>query len=352
MFSFYLRSVLAAFVLTAVAVSASPSLSLKLKGPSSVTGVENLKITATITNTGTETLKILNDPRSLLSKRPANKFSITDGKGTRPSFTGIKVKYSPEYAAQQGAFTVLTPGASVSITHNLSEGYNFTISGAGDYDFEADSTFYVVNPNNEIGVVHATTQEAVITTKVVGNLAVARRDEINSHLSKRATFISCSSSRQSLLNTAIASAETYASNSYSYLNSLTTGSPRYTTWFGAYTSARRSTVLSHFNLINANDFSTFTYDCSCTDSAYAYVYPGTFGKIYLCSAFWNAPNTGTDSKAGTIIHEASHFTRNGGTDDYAYGHSAAKSLATSNPARAVMNADSHEYFAENTPALS
>jgi peptidyl-Lys metalloendopeptidase len=46
-----------------------------------------------------------------------------------------------------------------------------------------------------------------------------------------------------------------------------------------------------------------------------------------------------------------HFNVVAGTDDWAYGQSAAASLATSNPARAVDNADSHEYFAENTPAL-
>ena len=77
-----------------------------------------------------------------------------------------------------------------------------------------------------------------------------------------------------------------------------------------------------------------------------------FGKIYLCGAFWSAANTGTDSRAGTLVHESSHFTVNGGTTDIAYGQSAAKALAKSNPANAVRNADSHEYFAENTPALS
>jgi peptidyl-Lys metalloendopeptidase len=87
-------------------------------GPASIKDVENLKVTATITNTGSETLKILDDPRSLISTRPVNKFSITDAKGTRPSFTGIKVKYSPEAAAAAGAYTVLAPGASLSITHN------------------------------------------------------------------------------------------------------------------------------------------------------------------------------------------------------------------------------------------
>lgn len=57
-------------------------------------------------------------------------------------------------------------------------------------------------------------------------------------------------------------------------------------------------------------------------------------------------------QAGTIIHESSHFTANGGTDDYVYGQTDAKNLAISDPANAVMNADNHEYFAENNPVLS
>ncbi len=59
--------------------------------------------------------------------------------------------------------------------------------------------------------------------------------------------------------------------------------------------------------------------------------------------------TGTDSKGGTIVHETSHFTVVAGTNDYAYGQSACKTLAKSNPSRAIMNADNHEYFTENNP---
>lgn len=116
-------------------------------------------------------------------------------------------------------------------------------------------------------------------------------------------------------------------------------------------------------------FTNNTYDCTCNEEYYAYVYPNEWGYIYLCNVFWDAPATGTDSKAGTLVHESSHFTNIGSTgknrilpkpahfslsaavDDWAYGQSAAKSLAISNPTRAVDNADSHEYFAENTPSL-
>jgi len=48
----------------------------------------------------------------------------------------------------------------------------------------------------------------------------------------------------------------------------------------------------------------------------------------------------------------SHFNVVAGTDDHVYGQSGAASLAISNPSLAVDNADSHEYFAENTPALN
>ena len=80
--------------------------------------------------------------------------------------------------------------------------------------------------------------------------------------------------------------------------------------------------------------------------------PDQFGKIYLCGAFWRAPDTGTDSRSGTLVHESSHFLTNGGTADNAYGQTACRSLAKSDPAKAIMNADSHEYFAENQPAES
>jgi len=80
--------------------------------------------------------------------------------------------------------------------------------------------------------------------------------------------------------------------------------------------------------------------------------PDADGVVYLCGAFWTAPDTGTDSRAGTLIHESSHFTAHGGTDDWVYGQAACKDLAIHNPSRAIDNADSHEYFAENHPHQS
>lgn len=165
------------------------------------------------------------------------------------------------------------------------------------------------------------------------------------------TFQSCTSTRQSSLLTAISNAQTISLKARDYLNNVPSTSrptdPAYKTWFGAYTSTRYSTVTSNFTKINsAFATKTFVFNCGCTDSAYAYVYANQPYKVYLCNAFWSAPNLGTDSKAGTLVHEASHFSVVAGTGDYVYGQTGAKNLAISNPTNAVRNADNHEYFAE------
>lgn len=161
----------------------------------------------------------------------------------------------------------------------------------------------------------------------------------------------CTATQQSTILSAVAAASTYANGANTYLAGTPSATQRYTTWFGAFATSGWNTAKMHFTAIkDAFDTKPIVVDCKCRKSYYAYVYPNQPYKIYVCNAFWSAPMTGTDSKAGTLIHEMSHFTVVAGTDDWAYGQTAARSLAISDPAKALDNADSHEYFAENTPA--
>lgn len=161
-------------------------------------------------------------------------------------------------------------------------------------------------------------------------------------------YTNCTTTQKSSLSTAHNNAISISGKAINNLTTYPSGSTLYKTWFGTYSSTRFNTVKSHFNAIN-NSFvnKSVVYDCGCTDSAYAYVYANQPYKIYLCRAFWSAPSLGRDSKAGTLVHEMSHFTVNGGTTDYVYGATGAKNLALSSPSKAVMNADNHEYFAED-----
>ena len=159
----------------------------------------------------------------------------------------------------------------------------------------------------------------------------------------------CTSGEQADLISALGAARNMADDSVAYLSANKTGS-RYTTWFGTYTSSRYNTVSGNFDAIkDALDNASLTFDCGCNQSYFAYVYPNRPYEVFFCRAFWNANETGTDSRGGTIIHEMSHFNVVAGTDDVVYGQSGAANLAISDPNSAVQNADSHEYFAENTP---
>ncbi|KAG6901990.1 hypothetical protein C0995_005949 [Termitomyces sp. Mi166 len=138
-----------------------------------------------------------------------------------------------------------------------------------------------------------------------------------------------------------------------YLEDNNGTTPRYVTWFGAYDSLRYNIVKDHFRRISSPpNFPSFKYDCTCTkEGTWGHVIPDEFGIIYLCPTFWTLPVKGKESMAGSLVQKSSHFTRNGGTVDYVYTQPSCKALAISNATQAIYNADSHEYFAENDPAL-
>lgn len=123
---------------------------------------------------------------------------------------------------------------------------------------------------------------------------------------------------------------------------------RYREWFGSHTASRLNKVKTVYTTIRDRMKSVaFTYNLTsegCQSGWFAYTFKGDT-TIWLCDGFWSARPSGTDSKAGTIVHEHSHSNAN--TDDLAYGKSAARALAAATPAKAVRNADNYEYFAES-----
>ncbi|KAL0062486.1 hypothetical protein AAF712_010619 [Marasmius tenuissimus] len=373
MFSTSTRVAVAALVLSALSASAEPSLSLELAAPTDVDGVHNLKVSATLHNTGDEDLKLLKDPNGLLSKSATDKFKISNVAGSGPSFTGIKVKYSPSHAAKHGdstkAFTVLKAGDSVEVEHSLAASYDFNQCGEGSYDIDGSKEFhYVDDSTGEVKKIVAKVESGV-KAKISGKLAVARslpvrRAPVNGTASHadapanitglHAGFDNCTPDEQALIHTATLFAQRYSFHSYEYLvQNNHSGAARYETWFGKYDVNRHQNVTKHFARVLENPFNNYTYDCMPTEcgeggSTFAYVYPTEFGKIYLCDAFWKANTTGADSKAGTLIHESTHFTIIAGTNDEIYGRNDSEALAQTEPARSHLNVDSHEYFAEDS----
>lgn len=188
--------------------------------------------------------------------------------------------------------------------------------------------------------------------------AVPTAESRSAHTTARlqAQFYGCSADQQNVVNTAVSEATNYIGNAYQHAvdpPSDSTGE-RYATWFGGDEPQQHAYVDTVFNNLFNNDLTTFTYDCSTCliPNLFAYVYPDQFGSIYLCPLFWEAPTTGTDSQAGTLVGETSKFLVNGGTHGHERGQEACMELARTNSINAITNADSYKYFAENNPRLN
>ncbi|KAI0634938.1 Metalloprotease [Trametes polyzona] len=327
---------------------ATPSILLQVSGPSSIVDVDNLKILTTLTNTGDEPLRLLNDPRSPLSDLPTDTFTITNPHGTSPDFTGIAVKYSPHIAAISGdplVFTHLHPGQSVEVVHDLSLAYDFTTSGPGPYVINVNefNALYHVE-HGRISALVAGRNLPNHAVNITGSLVSSRTPRSSSEATEK-----CDDWQERAIQTAIPTAKKYVADALAELAHEGSSGGNYKRWFGSPSEHRLSTVASHFEALTMNNFTEFTFVCNtafCARQAglYAYVYPDEFGKIHVCDMFFRSPVGGPDSRASTIVHESSHFTRNGGTKDHAYGQTLTQELARSYPQLAVMNADNHEYF--------
>ena len=287
--------------------------------------------------------------------------------GAPVSYFGPLVK-----RAEPGAQDMITlaPGESVSRTVDLASAYDLSRSGTYSIQYGVTSSHLFAPASRSLRSI-ATRELTVqddsellsneIVTWVDGRkspafeamLARASEGVVASQNSSTISYTGrCSATQQSTIVSAVGAASSMANGAVSYLNATPSATQRYTTWFGTFSSANWGTVKGHFvNVKDALDNKPLTVDCQCKKSYYAYVFPNQPYKIYVCRAFWTAPLTGTDSQGGTLIHELTHFTVVAATDDFAYGQTAAKQLAITDPAKARFNADSHEYFAENTPLL-
>jgi peptidyl-Lys metalloendopeptidase len=297
---------------------------------SDFTASDAVLVNVTISNTGKNTVKVLKWFTPIEDVEEPLFKVMRDGAAV--DYVGAHYK---RLAPTGNDYISLKSGESFSSTVDLGQYYDLSASGAYELEYNYDVTALASN-KLQLSVEGRSTASLVVVPEAV---------------SGSTSFTKCTTSQQTALASARSNASTYAANSLSYLTAGTQG-PRYTTWFGTYNSTRYNTVKSHFSAIgSAMDTASVTFNCSCKKkNVYAYVYSNQPYTIYLCGVFWTAPMTGTDSKAGTLIHEMSHFTVVAGTDDWAYGQTNAKALAISDPTKAIDNADSHEYFAENTPA--
>jgi peptidyl-Lys metalloendopeptidase len=128
--------------------------------------------------------------------------------------------------------------------------------------------------------------------------------------------------------------------------------PAFRRWFGAYSAQKAEKAWKVIGGIRGQlrckSHAFYTDLGNCKDDTLAWFWtssdPKKMSAANYCSTFFSLPDTGVDTKWGTILHELSHGY--GGTSDHAYGQVRCEGLARNAPHLALENADSYQYYLE------
>jgi peptidyl-Lys metalloendopeptidase len=143
----------------------------------------------------------------------------------------------------------------------------------------------------------------------------------------------------------------------------------YERWFGAYTPKNAETVRATLkSVVTVIRSGAVTAQCepieeeTCAEGGYAFVFPSVPYVIHLCPAFYTLPPlvalrpgqraSENGTRAGTIVHELSHFLAAAATDDHCYARRVCSEMAQNAPLLAIENADSYQYFTEDVTHFS
>ena len=302
-------------------------------------------VIVTYTNEGNSAVKLLKRDTALGGGMTEDLFSV-EYQGRELAYSGAHVKRLAPVAAD---YIELGPNESVSQKIDLLRSYSI--------DFEGD---YVINLRE------VSSDHSVDAKSLPGKVLSLSSDRPVQLLKRTPQFENCSASQQSVIDSALTSAERIANESISALRNapvaLRPNAERYLEWFGTYSASRYAQVESGMaRIASATSNQTIGFDCDCTNqpgvnpaNTFAFVFTNDPFNMTLCDVFFIVPREGTDSQSGTIVHEISHFNVVASTDDFssALDQRGSRSLANSSPANAIRNANAFEYFAENTPFLT
>ena len=140
--------------------------------------------------------------------------------------------------------------------------------------------------------------------------------------------------------------------------------PVFNRWFGKHTPAHGDRVRRNLKAIVTAIRSTKVHAVCvntgvdlCEGDTFAFVGPDDPYEVMLCAPFFEMDTMkdltadtvakGNGTRAGTLVHEISHFTIVAATDDICYSREDCTDMAAEAPMDALINADSYQYFVED-----
>ncbi|KAF2244174.1 metallo proteinase [Trematosphaeria pertusa] len=338
------------FLALAALASLASSISIELSKRESPLDVKlemtgNTELKASVTNTGSEDLKVLKTG-SFLDETAVEKVEVFQG-SSKVAFEGIKLRISTTNIPEE-AFQVIAAGQTVETSFDVAQMHDLTAGGAFDIVSSGTLSYAKADSTELTGVVSYSSN--TISASVNGAEAAKVR---RAFLEKRSYVSSdCTGSRRTATVNAMSNCRSLALAASSAAGS---NNAKLQEYFKSTTSSTRSTVQTVFNRV-ATECGTTSggyadYYCTdvygaCGSNVLAYTLPSQSFMVN-CPLYFSALSALSSSchaqdQATTTLHEVTHLTQIRGTQDYGYGYSAVQSLSSS---QNLNNADTYALFA-------
>ena len=260
------------------------------------------------------------------------------------------------------AYMTLEPGMSINRQHDLSVTYH--VDQAGLHNVYYTQQLILVDSQSPLAEKFAKTvsSSSLAVWPVSASVQIQMSQTAASEILDTTRFLppeyqSCSATQEQTIEQVLDGSQTSTAEVVAQLSIMTPDevdrSPRYRTWFGAYSPQRYSAVTNAFsNLTAALNNQELSFDCSCfrsdRNSLNGYVLRSQPFHINLCPPFFD----NEQEEIVTMVHELSHFNEVATTEDLRYGIGPSQTLASQRPDDAVRNSANYGYFAaNNSPEL-
>lgn len=174
------------------------------------------------------------------------------------------------------------------------------------------------------------------------------------------SFETCTKVERGKLNAAYARAERLTLTATTAIGP----NPAFERWFGAYSAKNgervRRVLKGIVKGLKADDGIATCLNNGqdlCGGDTYAFVSKSDPYNVSFCPSFFEmdtmkdltAENLrdGVGTRAGTIVHEFSHFSIVGDTEDLCYARDVCSDMAQTSSEDAIHNADSYQFFVED-----
>ncbi|KAJ3570867.1 hypothetical protein NPX13_g5584 [Xylaria arbuscula] len=318
----FAAAVSALATMASAAAVAKPASPLDVK----IEMVGNTGVKATVTNTGSEDLKIFKTG-SILDKTPTEKVKITQGK-SNVTFNGVRLRVMKK-GLQEASFQVIPAGKTIEHTFDAAELHDLSVGGAVSMVSKGALQYAKAGSTEIIGSVPYSSN--LLSATVDGIAASKVFKAYHAKAKRQAVQDDCSSSQASATSDAINTCAELAAEAASVAGS------------DDEKTCRVLQDRGFFDPLHSNVYG------ACEPGVIAYTLPSEEYMVN-CPIFFSdlSPASSTchdQDQWSTVLHETTHLTSVAGTDDYGgYGYDFVQSLSAEEN---LSHADTYALFAQS-----